>query len=529
MGHLFLCQACPCQRTPYLRIAYRHSRTDMDDIIRQQNTVLQGVNCTRELRVTIHSPTLLPMTLVDLPGIVDHPAHVAKQTRELVRRYASDTQRFSMFLVVIPAYISPRISTALSLVQDFGVQNRSISVITMCDTQKPDQIPLPEECLINTETAVALEPHGYVATTNEPPSAQVGEDNHSRLLRQGQKELQWFENEYAPCAEFVDPERLSTAALSKKISLEYDAFVVRTLIPKTVYRLHEEMTSCNVDKIVLGLPASPGDLHGEAHNELLESAQTCVNALLGPCCNTMDDFVSHSLQALEAKLQNCNQIAAIVSLPIQDCNRHLFSTIAHVKTLIVECCSQEVLQSRWDSRVAAELSKNNMAFRLQRFPRYVMALTEALKSCAPCMLGHCWELVAEGLTDIDIPRIFATHVKTRHDFSVQPATGTLFMDVEAIVSTILIRVAGLYVHDPDVAPVVRKVARQVFGGPQQEQEILHDTRTTLQHRLHRLDGAVRSLLQLVDPDDPRVVAELHSGSGTPNLEDLHALIKAVLP
>ena len=66
------------------------------------------VSTDRELRISIISPTLPPMNLVDLPGTIEYPADMKERTHGIVRQYINEKQDSSMFIAVIKAESGPR-------------------------------------------------------------------------------------------------------------------------------------------------------------------------------------------------------------------------------------------------------------------------------------------------------------------------------------------------------------------------------------------------------------------------------------
>ena len=91
------------------------------------------VSEAREIRVHIVSPSLPPMNLIDLPGIVSNPKQDAARTRRLVARHMANSGDQCLYLAMVPVSEGPRSSEAVSLVVAAGLESRTIGVITKCD------------------------------------------------------------------------------------------------------------------------------------------------------------------------------------------------------------------------------------------------------------------------------------------------------------------------------------------------------------------------------------------------------------
>ena len=96
-----------------------------------------------------------------------------------------------MFLCAVNATAAPNTSTAMQLLVEKGVLDKTIGVITVCDwAAAPQQKRLIRARLDQTGDAVALEPHGYVATMNAPVEGELS--NLEKLQRQAMAEPGFF-------------------------------------------------------------------------------------------------------------------------------------------------------------------------------------------------------------------------------------------------------------------------------------------------------------------------------------------------
>ena len=481
-------------------------RDTMDTVIREQNGTVSGISLDREIRVSLFSPSLPPMNLLDLPGIVESPAEEAAHTRELVRRYSIDRRDLSMFLVIIAAGgSSTRNSTALSVVTEYGLTDRCIGVITRCDKVDEDEWVNVEEQLSNrgAEGTIALVPHGYVATMNKALKAREGETHHARLLRQAREEVVWFRDK-ADYAEYsspmVDEGLATTEALTAKLNHMYIDYVIESWIPKTVQRLLLELNACEHDMCELGLPASPGNL--EDASELQAKAKVVAHDIFQPCCDAaMENFLENTLQPLEESLRQVFTPPA-VTVPVQSGCAHLQSLRSRIKAVVREHCSSDSLSAHWKSSLATASKDDSLPFRLHRFPGYLAAVIAALESRAPYLREGLFDVV-DDLVDASIT-LESVHLAVAVQLRARPATVTLSLgDVEGIVGKLVMVVADAFVPDAGVESAIGDLARRFFGDggtsaqQVQEQETCHAVRLGIQHRYAQIEGAVRHLLHIV--------------------------------
>jgi len=92
-----------------------------------------------ELHVTVSSPDVPELELVDLPGIREYPPEPRETTKWLVQTYISQTD--SIVLCVVPA-TSPRVTgnQAIGMIKDASMQSSTVIALTMVDQVESDDI-----------------------------------------------------------------------------------------------------------------------------------------------------------------------------------------------------------------------------------------------------------------------------------------------------------------------------------------------------------------------------------------------------
>ena len=102
-------------------------RAAMDEAIRAENDgLLQGVSQTHMLVLSVASPKVPTLDLVDLPGLVKNgrpgePDDIEQQTLSLLTTFATAHKDHAIFLAVIEASQSLRGDDIVKLVNTLGV------------------------------------------------------------------------------------------------------------------------------------------------------------------------------------------------------------------------------------------------------------------------------------------------------------------------------------------------------------------------------------------------------------------------
>ena len=468
----------------------------MAEVIAAQGT---QVSVDRELRVSIVSPTLPPMNLVDLPGTVEYPDDLREQTHYLIDEYITQNRASSTFLLVIKADSTPGGSGAVRHVMQHGVADRTIGVFTFCDRlEGAEDRQLLLGWLMNEPDAkdnVPLEPYGYVGTMNKELASKPDESSHARLLRQAQKEPGWFRDEGFDAE--IAAGRVGTQVLVNKINELYITHVRRTFVPRTVGRLLPEHELCDVRLAELGLPASPGDLSLQPQIDALRNAAVAAAvSLLGPSFDAaVEDFAASTLAGLEVALQQA--LPASTSMGIRDLQAQLSTLIAQA----IGACTAAVasFNDSWVGRYSEALRDDAPPFRLQRFPGLVARLAELCAAEAPHLAAGTLE-AATAFVERAL-RIDGPYVELDFALQARPATVTVSVACRKIIGTVLgIFTAGLVVPSPArIAESVAAMARDVFGDREQEREACRGARAEVYERRKHISHATRHLLKLVQP------------------------------
>ncbi len=279
-------------------------RAAMDRLVELQNGAISGVSTTHAIILHIQSSSVPNLDLVDLPGVVVNPAvgepdDMPQLTKDLVNTHIERHKAHSMFLCAVDATTAPNASTALQLLRDKGVLDKTIGVITMCDfALAPQQKTKVRERLAQTGDAVRLEPHGYVATVNTPVDGE-GLTNMQRLERTAVAEPSWFARH--GYQDKVQAGQATSAALLDRCNTMFIDYISRSWVPTTLDKLAAERQRLHEANTALGLPAAFGRARQATFttpswlDELRPAAADAVKAALQKEMPRLLDQFSHHM------------------------------------------------------------------------------------------------------------------------------------------------------------------------------------------------------------------------------------------
>lgn len=286
-------------------------RAAMNDLVERQNGTISGVCTTHAIILHVQSSSVPNLDLVDLPGVVVNPAvgepdDMPQQTKDLVNTHIEQHKAHSMFLCAVDATTAPNASTALQLLREKGVLDKTIGVITMCDfALAPQQKRKVRERLDQTGDAVRLEPHGYVATVNTPIH-NLGLTNMQRLERTAMAEPSWFaQHGYQ---DKMEAGQATSAALLDRCNTMFIDYITRSWVPTTLDKLAAERQRLQDANTALGLPPAFGRAHQAADitttptwlDELRPAAADAVTAALQMEMPwLLDQFSQHMLSQFD--------------------------------------------------------------------------------------------------------------------------------------------------------------------------------------------------------------------------------------
>ena len=159
------------------------------------------VCATKMIELHVHSPEVPSIDLLDLPGLKlspgprdapDMPQQVEALVRSAIERYRDS----AVFLVTTQASTKAEMCLGMRLIAEYGLQERTIGVITKCDDVGRSTMRALPARLQQTDDGVRLQPHGYVATVTAPlEDPPEGSSHFDQLYQMGREELEFFEEQ----------------------------------------------------------------------------------------------------------------------------------------------------------------------------------------------------------------------------------------------------------------------------------------------------------------------------------------------
>jgi hypothetical protein len=153
------------------------------------------------IELHVHSPDVPSIDLLDLPGLKaaagpqdapDMPQQVEALVRSQIERYRDS----AVFLATIDASMKSEASFGMRLIVEYGLQDRTIGVLTKCDNLGMRPMRALPARLQQTDDGTRLQPHGYVATMTAPlDDPPEGSSHFDQLQTLARDELEFFEGQ----------------------------------------------------------------------------------------------------------------------------------------------------------------------------------------------------------------------------------------------------------------------------------------------------------------------------------------------
>ncbi|CAK0896507.1 unnamed protein product [Prorocentrum cordatum] len=313
-----------------------------------------------ELEVTVTSPVLPPVNMIDLPGLVLHPPDDRKRTGALVLEYIRHYKANSVFLLVGPAYIPPNQSVAFAMVKYEDIEDRCIGVLTMVDML--NEISPALSARFGGTDAATLTPHGFIGTANPPTELLPGESPMVRLCHQEKNERAQLEK--------IGLRGHGVSEILKTIRDLYRQSMVRDVVPKTIACLLDQRQALKVKHAELGLPVASGELTDAA----IQFLSTTVRDRLFVLSDRFHEEAKR-LQSAQTELLQQNLMERMQEL--SSATGDQFGASA----LLLSLCEKSVdhLSNLLDTCLDDLLRDNELPVRLQRFPDVLSEMKQKLK------------------------------------------------------------------------------------------------------------------------------------------------------
>jgi len=110
--------------------------------------VQTGMTYEYALSLHIQTPDVPTLDMIDLPGIISNkipgePADIVEKSKEITRRYVQKYRDRAIFLAVVPCTRQIRQDVSLGIVEELGIEDRTLGVISRCDEFERNGILMP--------------------------------------------------------------------------------------------------------------------------------------------------------------------------------------------------------------------------------------------------------------------------------------------------------------------------------------------------------------------------------------------------
>lgn len=141
------------------------------------------------IELHVHSPAVPSIDLLDLPGLKAAPGprdapDMPQQVEALVRAQIERHRESAIFLVTIDSSTKAEMCLGMRLIVEYGLQARTIGVVTKCDNLGAKPMRALPARLQQTDDGTQLQPHGYVATVTAPLEDVAEGTGHMEQLEQ---------------------------------------------------------------------------------------------------------------------------------------------------------------------------------------------------------------------------------------------------------------------------------------------------------------------------------------------------------
>jgi histone H2A len=297
-----------------------HVRDEMHKILEEVNGGLTeegGVSGSRRIVVRICRPDVPTLDLVDMPGLVATEDRSAA-THQIITDHIKAHGDYSLYLFVVPATYEPKAVSAVKIIQDNKLEDKTFGIFTKCDLLVPDEDVISAfvdrlKAGRETEGAAAengtlfLEKYGWVATsTKEVKTTQAGGSMNvfARLRRQARAELDFFQSDDSPQARLglsslVEPDRAATfPVLIERLNGMFTKHLQEEWVPKTLTKL-ELAAKCTLLQYLTMGPSSPAAANAALGADVSDSVRQTLGSVFE---QRSTDEIRRALQAAAPRI-----------------------------------------------------------------------------------------------------------------------------------------------------------------------------------------------------------------------------------
>jgi len=249
------------------------------------------------LLVEYFDPIVPTIDLIDLPGMMlaarnGFPEDSPQKSKELTSRFIRNRSGRAMILMVVDANSQPIQSVASQIVQELGMEDRTIGVLTRCDRVHPNQFDESILSVLQLREGAPVRHlrRGYFATVAKKL------DGEQRYMQSA--EVEWF-NKYDAFHSIQD--RIGVSNLTNQVLVMFNDYAREQWLPRTLIDLHLKRSQEWETLKSLGLPTVviPGRIEERVG---VTASEEEILILINRC---FEDKVNLILSKLDRFLNEC--------------------------------------------------------------------------------------------------------------------------------------------------------------------------------------------------------------------------------
>jgi hypothetical protein len=369
-------------------------REKMQEIIEKEHgNAAGGVSTERVIILTVKSPWVPSIDLIDLPGLVTTPESMKQGTRQLIEDHIAKHGQYSLYLATVVATCAPNQSCAMEIVQSKQLAGKTIGVFTKCDHAMAidDEKEMFEDRLKSPPApdcgAVPLKPFGWICVKNAHSTSANDMNSFARLRQQAVDEDAFMRKKLPQVVAAGDA---GCSALVERISKQFMQFLSKSWAPNTIKLLNIALEDAAIDNALMGMPEFRGTdkTHAKRARELAvkearRKIETGAPELLKGWCTTVLQGVKDNLLSIacDVTAREASQVPAVWSAQKKQferaCERAVDSWGSYWAKEIHELM---VKHSKPETREAKKLLMKRPQFVLERFPAFVRAAVDSVKN-----------------------------------------------------------------------------------------------------------------------------------------------------
>lgn len=238
---------------------------EMIDVKKRQKIVAD-----REVVVELNFPNCPNIDIMDLPGMIAAPAEDKAAAELIAKSIINEEKNHSIFLMVVDCRAAATLSLASGVIEECGIQDRTIGILTRMDLFTPNYGLCKEESFSNhfdPDSSKYFQLKKWMGCANIP----VGYEDKPmlRIIKMEQQEADTVKNEFP---KLFKSKIIGMPAIRQAVQLEFERFICNDWLTLVFKHLTKEFEAQSVLNISLGVPM----VFNEAYMPYIEHLRSIV-------------------------------------------------------------------------------------------------------------------------------------------------------------------------------------------------------------------------------------------------------------